>query len=154
MIVKCRTSDIQDCGSPIEGYSSNTLFNSLLNHISGTFPNDSQVYAGTLGSGLKLLQPDMLKVSSNNLTIIGYDRPLLSASLWARTNLKDSVTDLEECDDKAYEFAVILASFIVARLYHTKFRKQKLIVLFIINTLFINTFWYSAITFCINITIK
>ena len=92
--------------------------------ISGTFPNDSEVYAGALGSGLKLLQPDLLKVSSNSLTIIGYDRPLLSASLWAKTNLKDSVT--EECDDKAYDFTVVLASFIVAciRLYHIKFRKQ------------------------------
>lgn len=29
VIVKCRTPNIQDCGSPIEGYSSNTLFNSL-----------------------------------------------------------------------------------------------------------------------------
>ena len=122
VIVKCRTSNIQDCGSPIEGYSSNTLFNSL--HISGTFPNDSEVYAGALGSGLKLLQPDLLKVSSNSLTIIGYDRPLLSASLWAKTNLKDYET--EECDDKAYDFTVILASFIVAciRLYDIKFRKQ------------------------------
>ena len=58
-----------------------TLLILSLTHFifSGTFPNDSDVYAGALGSGLKLLQPDLLKVSSNSLTIVGYDRPLLSA---------------------------------------------------------------------------
>ena len=37
VIVKCRTPNIQDCGSPIEGYSSNTLFNSLHIYLVGHF---------------------------------------------------------------------------------------------------------------------
>ena len=106
---------IHDCGLPVEGYSADAIFDSF--QLSGTFPSNSDVYAGALGSGLSLLQPDSLRVSSNSLTISGYDRPLLSASLWARVNTIVSPT--EECGDRTHYFIDVLVGFIAAcvRLY-------------------------------------
>lgn len=109
VLVKCRTPNIQDCGSPVEGYSTNTMFNSF--HLSGTFAANSDVYAGALGSGLELLHPDTLRARKNSLTISNYDKPLLSASLWARIYFSN--TESEECDDMAY-FMDILVCFVVA----------------------------------------
>ena len=48
VLVKCRMPNIQDCGLPVEGYSADTIFDSF--QLSGTFPGNSDVYAGALGS--------------------------------------------------------------------------------------------------------
>jgi hypothetical protein len=42
------------------------------------------VYAGALGSGLQLLSPSVLEVDSTSVSVVGYDKPLLSLSLWTR----------------------------------------------------------------------
>ena len=109
VLVKCRTPNLQDCGTPVDGYSAHSIFNSF--HLSGTFANNSDVYAGALGSGLELLHPDTLKVGTSSLTISDYDKPLLSASLWARAYFND--TQQEECSDKVY-FMDILMYILVA----------------------------------------
>ena len=81
-LVKCKSADIKDCGMPVTAYTAETVFETL--HLSGTFPCNSDVYAGALGSGLQLLSPNVLEIDSTSVSVIGYNKPLLSLSLWTR----------------------------------------------------------------------
>ena len=81
-LVKCKSTDIKDCGVPVSAYTAETVFNTL--HLTGSFPHSSDVYAGALGSGLQLLSPSILEVDSTSVSVVGYNKPLLSLSLWTR----------------------------------------------------------------------
>ena len=81
-LVKCKSADIKDCGAPVSTYTAETVFDTL--HLTGSFPQNSDVYAGALGSGLQLLSPSVLEIDSTSVSIIGYNKPLLSLSLWTR----------------------------------------------------------------------
>ncbi len=86
-LVRCNT-DLTSCGSPVDRHTTDTVFEKLI--LNGTFPATSTVYATAFQSGLKLFNSVGISVGDNNLVISDNTQPLLSASLWARVELKNS----------------------------------------------------------------
>ena len=79
-LVKCSLSG--RCGEPEDGYEVKTVFDKLI--LSGTFPEGSDVYATGLGSQLDLLNPSLVSLGTDSMSITGNNLPLLAASLWTR----------------------------------------------------------------------
>ena len=73
------------CQIPVSEYIAETIFSTL--HLTGNFPSSSDVYAGALGSGLRLLSPSMLEIDKISVSAVGYSKPLLSLSLWTRISV-------------------------------------------------------------------
>lgn len=84
-LVKCSLSG--KCGKPEDGYEANTVFDRV--SLIGTVPDGSDMYATALGSQLSLLNPTLVDVGTNALSISGNGQPLLTASLWTRVYYGD-----------------------------------------------------------------
>ena len=84
-LVKCKEEEEQQykCGYMV--YKSGTIFEKL--QLTAVISGNVDLYATALGSGFKLLNPRMLKIEGNSLSV-NYDQPLLSASLWTRVDVK------------------------------------------------------------------
>ena len=84
-LVKCKEDKQQyKCGYMV--YKSGTILFEKL-QLTAVISGNVDLYATALGSGFQLLNPRMLKIEGNSLSV-NYDQPLLSASLWTRVDVK------------------------------------------------------------------
>ena len=83
-LVRCNEANVTTCGNLVDGYTAETVFETL--NLSGTFPTTSTVYSTAFQSGLKLLHPSGMNIGLNSMVISDNTQPLLSASLWARVD--------------------------------------------------------------------
>ena len=81
-LVKCASSDLNTCGSPVDGYVAQTIFESI--KLSGSFPEGSVVFPVLLLNELKLVSPADVVLGEREVTMDGMGKPLLSANIWAR----------------------------------------------------------------------
>ena len=81
-LVKCASSDLTTCGSPVKEYTAETVFEKI--ELSGGFPDESLVFPVVLLNELELVSPDSVELRDRGVIIKAVGKPLLSASLWAR----------------------------------------------------------------------
>ena len=89
-LVKCASGDPTTCGSPVKGYTAETVFEKI--ELSGSFPDESLVFPVVLSSELQLVSPDSVELRDKGVIIEALGKPLLSVSLWARVQPKDHIT--------------------------------------------------------------
>ena len=81
-LVKCASSELDTCGSPVDGYVAQTVFETI--KLSGSFPDGSVVFPVLLLNELELVSPADVVLGERDVTMDGTRKPLLSANLWGR----------------------------------------------------------------------
>ena len=89
-VVQCSADDTATCGY-LDRHSAQTEFTTF--KLSGSFPDDSTVYATVLGDKLQLLNPSEMEVGPKSLiirseTLMNCNKKILSATLWTRNPIK------------------------------------------------------------------